>query len=237
MKAVILAGGYGKRLRPLTMMKPKPLLEVAGKPILSWQVEWLKKNGVNEVVLCVGYLKEKIIEYVGGGNRFGLRVGYVVEEKPLGKGGALKNAETFLKGERKFLVLNGDSITNLDPKGLIDGVGGFIGAIALVPFRTSYGIVDVDKDGFARRFREKPVIPGYWINAGVYCFTPEIFNYLPKRGEMEYTTFPRLATENKLRALKYEDAFWRAIKTHKDIEETEKSLKKNCSYPKIGCSV
>jgi len=225
-KAAILVGGYGKRLRPLTDVKPKPLLEVAGKPILARQVEWLKEHRVNEVVLCVGYLKGKIIEYVGGGGKFGLKVSYVVEEQPLGKGGALKNAEAFLNGEEKFLVVNGDILTNLDPKRLVEAVDEVAGAIALVPLRSPFGVVDTDEDGFARRFREKPVIPEYWINAGVYCFTPEVFDYLPEKGEIEDITFPKLAAERKLKGLKYKGVFWKSIETHKDIEETEEALKK-----------
>jgi len=224
-KAVILAGGLGKRLRPLTDANPKPLVEVAGKPILTWQIEWLKKYGVNEMLFCVGYLKEKIIEHVGGGNRHGLKAGYVVEEEPLGTGGALKNTEAFLKGEEKFLVLNGDIITNLNPMRLIEEVDNFVGAIALVPLRSPFGIVDIDDKGFARRFREKPLIPEYWVNAGIYCFTPRIFGYLPEKGEIEYTTFPKLSEEGKLMALKYDDVFWSPIDTHKDIEETEKVLR------------
>jgi len=225
MKAAILVGGYGKRLRPLTDEKPKHLLEVAGKPILDWQIEWLKKCGVNELVLCVGYLKEKIIEHVGAGNRFGVKVGYVVEENPLGTGGALRNAEAFLKNEEKFLVVNGDIITDLDPARMTAEVGGSVGVIALVPLKSPYGIVDIDKEGFARRFREKPIIPEYWINAGVYCFTPEIFSYLPEKGDIETVTFPKLAKENKLRAFKYQDVFWKSIETYKDMEEAEASLK------------
>lgn len=227
MKAVILAGGYGKRLRPLTNDRPKPLLEVAGKPILAWQIEWLKKSGVNEMLFCVGYLKEKIIEHVGGGKRFGLKVGYLVEEEPLGTGGALKNTEAFLKSEESFLVINGDVITNLDLRRMVDKIKGFAGVIALVPLRSPYGIVDTDDKGFARRFREKPVLPEYWINAGVYCFTPEIFEYLPEKGNIETTTFPKLAEKSKIKALKYEDVFWSAIDTHKDIEEAEASIKEH----------
>ena len=225
MKAAILVGGYGKRLRPFTVEMPKSLLKVAGKPILVWQVEWLKKCGVNEIVLCVGYLKEKIIEHVGGGSRFGLRVGYVVEENPLGTGGALRNTEAFLKSEEKFLVINGDVITDLDPAKMADDISGSVGVIALVPLKSPFGIVDTDTNGFAKRFREKPIIPEYWINAGIYCFKPEIFDYLPEKGNIETMTFPKLAKESKLKAFKYQDVFWKSIETQKDMEEAETSLK------------
>jgi len=225
-KAAILVGGYGKRLRPLTDVKPKPLLEVAGKPILARQVEWLKEHRVNEVVLCVGYLKGKIIEYVGGGGKFGLKVSYVVEEQPLGKGGALKNAEAFLNGEEKFLVVNGDILTNLDPKRLVEAVDEVAGAIALVPLRSPFGVVDTDEDGFARRFREKPVIPEYWINAGVYALSPEVFGYLPREGDIEKTAFPALARLSLLKAVAYPDAMWKSVDSHKDLEEAGKLLSK-----------
>ncbi len=227
MKAVILAGGYGKRLRPYTENTPKPLVEVAGKPILVWQIEWLKKYGVLEYVILVGYLKEKIIEYLGSGSKLGVHVTYVVEDTPLGTAGALKNAEPFLRNEEVFLVLNGDIITNLDPRPLISALRSgknVIGAIASVPLRSPYGIIEVDADGFVKSFREKPVLQDYWINAGVYAFTPEIFNYLPERGDIERATFPKLAEKRKIVAVYYTSAYWRSIDTLKDIEEAGRDL-------------
>ncbi|RLG41039.1 MAG: nucleotidyltransferase, partial [Thermoproteota archaeon] len=169
MKAVILAGGYGKRLRPLTIDKPKPLVEIAGKPILLWQIEWLKKYNIDEIVLLVGYLRDKIIEYIGSGRKFDVKVTYVVEDEPLGTGGALKNAEPVLRNEEKFLVLNGDIITNLDPLKLLANVNeNIVVSIAAVPLRSPYGILSIDEKGYIIRFEEKPIIENYWINAGVY---------------------------------------------------------------------
>ncbi|RLG09596.1 MAG: nucleotidyltransferase, partial [Thaumarchaeota archaeon] len=99
MKAVILAGGYGKRLKPYTENVPKPLLSVAGRSILEWQIRWLKHYGFREILICAGYLKEKIVNEVGSGTKYGVKVGYVVEDKPLGTGGAVKNAEHILKND------------------------------------------------------------------------------------------------------------------------------------------
>jgi mannose-1-phosphate guanylyltransferase len=224
MKAVILAGGYGKRLRPLTAEKPKPLIEIAKKPILAIQFEWLKNHGINEVILCVGFLKEKIIEYVGNGRRFGIKVGYAVEEDPLGTGGALLNSELLLKGEDRFIVLNGDVITDLDLSRLVSHLDKFIGTIALVPLRSPYGVIMTNDKDEITEFKEKPILKDFWMNAGVYCLSHDIFDYLPEKGDMEATTFPKLAKEEKLGAVKYSTCFWRAIDVQKDIEEAERDL-------------
>ena len=225
MKAVILAGGYGKRLRPLTIDKPKPLVEIAGKPILLWQIEWLKKYNIDEIVLLVGYLRDKIIEYIGSGRKFDVKVTYVVEDEPLGTGGALKNAELVLRNEEKFLVLNGDIITNLDPLKLLANVNeNIVVSIAAVPLRSPYGILSIDEKGYIIRFEEKPIIENYWINAGVYAMTPKIFEYLPDKGDIERTTFPKLASEKRLIATKYTGVLWRSIDTYKDVEEAGKEL-------------
>lgn len=225
MKAVVLAGGFGKRLKPLTDDKPKPLLEVGGLPILGRQVNWLHQHGINDLILCTGYLKERIINYLGSGSKFGVKVGYAVEEEPLGTGGALKNAETLLADGEVFLVLNGDVITDLDPSKLSNAMDqNSVGAIAVVPLRSPYGIVDLMKDGRIDGFREKPVLPDYWINAGVYCFATSIFSYLPLKGDIEDTVFPKLSQEGKLKAIKYLNSFWKSIDSHKDIEDAEKEL-------------
>ena len=223
MKAVILAGGFGKRLRPLTDQRPKPMIEVLNVPIIEWQVKWLKKHGIAEVIVCVGYMKEQIIEHIGSGNRLGVKVGYAVEEEPLGTGGALKNAESLLSKHDSFFMINGDILTELDPNMLKSGNGEHH-SLALVPLRSPFGIVEVDGDSRVRGFVEKPKIPDKWINAGVYYFTPEVFGYLPEVGNIEMTALPTLANEGKLNATKFEDVFWRSIDSHKDIEEAAKEI-------------
>jgi NDP-sugar pyrophosphorylase family protein len=226
MIGVILAGGLGKRLRPLTSNVPKPMVSIAGKPILVRQIEWLKNYGVRDFIFCVGYLKEKIIEYVGNGRKFEVNVRYSVEERSLGTGGALKNAEDFLKNETYFFVLNGDIITNLNPLKLLDELKEDVaGVIAVVPLTSPYGIVDIDGNRAVRGFREKPVLDEYLINAGVYCLKSSILKYLPVKGGIEVTAFPKLAQEGRLKAVKYGDVFWKSIDTHKDVDETERALK------------
>ena len=224
MKAAILAGGYGKRLRPLTEKTPKPLLEVAGKPILRWQIDWLYRHGVKEFVLCVGYLREKIIDYVNSLKDLEIEVHYSVETEPLGTGGAIKRAEEFLRSENVFFVLNGDVITNLDPTRLLGRVGDAVGALALVQLRSPYGVVETDSEGRITAFREKPLLRDYWINAGVYCFKPEIFDYLPERGDIERTSFLTLSEQRKLASVKFVDVYWCSVDTYKDLEAVSREL-------------
>lgn len=225
MKAVILAGGFGKRLKPLTNDRPKSMIEISGVPILEWQIDWLRKNDITEVVICVGYLHNVIVDHIGSGKKFGVNVGYSLEEQPLGTGGALKNAASLLSGT-SFLALNGDVITDLDPWKLVnDLTPSCMGSIASVPLSSPYGIIEIE-NGFAKGFREKPILHDYWINAGVYCLSIDILDILPDNGNIEAATMPRLAREGRLKVTKYKDANWRSIDTYKDIEEAEKQFEK-----------
>ena len=221
MRALILAGGFGKRLAPLTNEVPKPLLPVAGKPILVRQIEWLRGQGFSDFVLAVGYLRHKVFEALGDGRRLGVRIFYSVEEEPLGTGGAIKNAEPFVTDD-VFVVLNGDVLTNLSLDKLVEALGDADGAIALVPLRSPYGIVEYDKDGYISHFREKPILEGFYINAGVYALRRRVLAELPDRGNIEETLFPRLAQQRRLKAVVYRDVFWKSVDSLKDLEEVDR---------------
>lgn len=225
MKAVILAGGYGKRLRPLTEDRPKPMVEVCGRPLAEWQILWLKSLGITEVVFLLGYAKEKVIEYFGSGKKFGVNISYVVEDEPLGTGGAIKNAEHILKNEDVFIVVNGDIITNLNPLEMVQMIkkDNSVVAIALVYMRSPYGIVKLDGE-YIVEFVEKPTIE-YTINAGVYVMKPTIFEYLPEKGDIERTAFPLLASKRLLKGYVYKDVYWKSIDTIKDLEEASDRLR------------
>ncbi len=226
MKAVILAGGFGKRLKPLTDDRPKPMVPVSGVPILEWQVNWLRDHSIKEIIICAGYLKSSVIDHIGSGQKFGVSVGFAVEEEPLGTGGALKNARALISGER-FLVMNGDILTNLDPlqlTHLVQPEGDALCSIAAVPLRSPYGIIEID-NGHAKGFREKPLLYDYWINAGIYCFTNSVLDLLPDKGSLEEITMPNLAKDGKIRVCQYSDVKWRSIDTHKDIEEAQKEFR------------
>ncbi|MFN7105822.1 MAG: NDP-sugar synthase [Pyrobaculum sp.] len=221
MQAVILAGGFGKRLAPLTAETPKPLIPVGGKPILVRQIEWLKKFGVVDIVLAVGYLRHKIFEALGDGRKFGVRIFYSVEEEPLGTGGAIKNASMFIHSD-VFVVLNGDVLTNIAVDKLVGALEGVDGVIALAPLRSPYGIVEFDSSGYILRFREKPLLEGFFINAGVYVLRKEVIQELPDRGNIEETLFPKLAEGRRLKAVVFRDVFWRSVDSLKDLEEVNK---------------
>src|SRR3989344_2000647 len=114
--AIILAGGKGERLRPLTNHKPKVMVDVAGKPILLWQIEWLKSHGITNFVLTVSYKYEVIQDFIGDGSKLGIKVSYSIEDTPLGRGGAIKKAlkDPLVSREQNVVVTNGDVVTRFD---------------------------------------------------------------------------------------------------------------------------
>jgi len=228
LKSVILAGGFGKRLKPLTDNRPKPMIEILDKPILEWQIKHLAKNNIKEIIICVGYLKEQIIDYISSGNKFDVHVAYTVEDEPLGTGGALKNTYSLLKDEKNgFFMINGDILTNINLLDLANENNH--SKLALVPLKSPYGIVEFDENLNVTGFEEKPNIDGKWINAGIYFFNQEVFDYLPERGNIETTALPAMSKEQKLKAKNFENSFWKSIDSHKDIEESSKELSKNSS--------
>jgi len=222
--AIILAGGKGERLRPLTDDRPKCMVEIAGRPILAYQLAWLRRHGILDVTISCGYLAEVIQARFGDGSDLGLRLRYAVEQQPLGRGGGFRYALGTIKTGDPVVGTNGDVITNLDLSDLIGRhrESGAIATDVLVPMLSPYGIVEVDGDGFVQAFREKPELP-YWLNAGIYVFDPAIRELLPALGDHEDTTFPRLAAERRLLGYRSR-AFWRAADTIKDIGELEREL-------------
>jgi NDP-sugar pyrophosphorylase family protein len=222
-KGVRRAGGLGKRLRPITDERPKPMIEVCDKPIIEWQIRWFKNHEINEIVICVGHLKERIIDYIGSGTRFGVRVGYAVEEEPLGTGGALKNARSLINSstDEGFFMVNGDILTDLDPNVLKHTKNS---ALALVPLKSPYGVVELDEDGLVTGFVEKPQINDKWINAGVYFFTNHVFDFLPEHGNIETTALPIMAKDQNLMGITFSTSFWRSVDSHKDMDEATKEI-------------
>ena len=217
-KAFILTGGFGKRLKPITDYVPKPLVPINNVPIIEWQIRYFKKFGVKEFVICSGYKNEQIKNYLEAKKNLGTTIHYSVEKNSLGTGGAIKNAIRFID-ESNFFVMNGDTITDLDPRQLQSKPN----SIAVVPLRTAFGIVDIIHDKIVR-FYEKPTLSEHWMNAGIYYLSKEITKYLPKKGNIENSAFPMFATKGRLFAVKYHKAFWHSIDSHKDIEECAKNI-------------
>jgi NDP-sugar pyrophosphorylase family protein len=218
--ALIIAGGEGERLRPLTSDRPKPMIEVAGKPILEYQIRWLARQGVSDAVLLCGYKAEVIQRHFGDGARFGLTVHYSLEEEPLGRGGALKlGARLLPPDEDAVIALNGDILTNqpLAPLLRFHRRKNAAATVMLTRLRSPYGVTRLDRGGRITAFDEKPLLP-HWINAGLYVVTREFLRRLPDRGDHETTTFPELAAEGKLYGYRSR-AYWRTVDTFKDLTE------------------
>jgi len=220
-EAVILAGGLGERLGPLTQDVPKILVKVRGVPILDRQIAWLKKHGVRRVVISCGHLSERIDSYVKS-NDLGVKIDLSVEDKKLGTGGALKLAlKRTLNDE--FFVVNGDIISNVDLT-RVEGyhrVKGKTATIVVVPFRSPYGIVKFS-DGVLEEFKEKPTLP-YWVNAGIYLICRRIESHLPIKGSLEADVFSKMGGD--ISVYMSEDP-WMPIDTIKDLREAEAFLSK-----------
>lgn len=206
MKALVLAGGFGTRLRPLSCSRPKMLFPIANRPLIDYTLEALsKEESVDTVVLAVYYMAESLVRYLGP-TKYDLGILYSREQRPLGTGGPVKKAKDMMNGDR-FMVMNGDILTDFDYKRLIDyhEEKGGVATIALtqVSDPTRYGSVELDWEGRITRFVEKPEYgkaPSNLINAGIYIMEPEIFDYIPDDGKVRIETevFPKLAEEHKL---------------------------------------
>ena len=220
MKAIILAGGFGKRLKPLTDSIPKPLINILDKPIIYWQIQWLLNYKIKDFIICAGYMKNNIINYLGDGSNLNVNIEYSIEDIPLGTSGALKNCENLLDDENEILVLNGDIITNINPINLTKEINNrILCSMAVVPLQSPFGIVNFTKNSIVTGFKEKPLISDYWINGGVYSLSKKLFQHLPKPGSLENDVFPKLANNKHLKVVTYDNKLWKSIDSHKDIEE------------------
>lgn len=220
MKAVILAGGRGKRLRPVTDYIPKPLIPLNNTPVLEWQIKYLKKFGVNEIIICTGYKTEMIENYLKIKKDIGVKVVISKEKTPLGTGGAIKQAASQIK-DKSFFVINGDTITNIDLKKL----SMVPNSIAAIELRTKFGIMETEKSKVTK-FREKKEISDLWMNAGIYHLDKKIVKDLPRIGDIEKTVFPDYAKKGELNTVKFKNVKWYSIDSFKDMEECSLEINK-----------
>lgn len=219
MKAIILAGGRGKRLRPITDYVPKPLVPIKNVPIIEWQLRYLKKFGITEVIICTGYKQEMIENHLNMKDT-GIKIKFSIEKSPLGTGGAIKKAGEMIN-DKSFFVINGDTITNIDLKKLQTKKN----AIAAIALRTKYGILETEDDKIMN-FREKKEISDTWMNAGIYHLEKEVLRKLPKKGDIEKTVFPDYAKEGLLNTVKFKNAKWYSVDSFKDMEECALEVEK-----------
>ena len=220
MQALILAGGEGTRLRPLTIYTPKPVVPIVNRPFLHYQIELLKRVGVTDITLCLSYQPDKIQDLFGEGEGLGVKIRYTLEKSPLGTAGAYKYAEKYLTDTT--IVFNGDVLTDIDLAEVIayHRERKSDATIVLTPVAdpSAYGVVETDGDGRVLRFLEKPQ-PGTTnskaINAGIYLLEPRVLGYI-QAGEkvmFEYHVFPALL-EHKEKFYAYTSpAYWLDIGT------------------------
>lgn len=215
MQAVILVGGEGTRLRPLTSTLPKPVVALVDRPMMVYMLEWLRGHGIDDVIMSCGFKATKVREVLGDGSQLGIRLRFVEEPDPRGTAGALKYAEDLLDG--RFLMLNGDVLTDIDLSAQIrqHEQTGATGTLALVPVPdpSSYGLVKLHPDGAVAEFLEKPsadtVLDTNLISAGAYVLERSVLDRIApdKNVSIEREIWPRLVDDG-LFGFVDDDAYW-----------------------------
>lgn len=224
MEALILAGGKGTRLRPLTVYTPKPIVPVMNRPFLLFQLESLKRAGITDVTLSLSYQPNKIEDVLGDGSDYGIKLKYVTEPSPMGTGGAYKVAASGNGGP--MVVFNGDILVDAEISEMIAShqAAKADATIALTPVDdpTSYGLVETDEDGNVKRFLEKPKpeeigsLGTNLINAGIYILEPSILELIPTgvNTSFEYNVFPEILSRGmQFSTYSLAGTYWRDIGT------------------------
>ena len=228
-QAVILAGGEGVKMRPLTYEVPKPLILLSGKPLIEYTIELLREAGIREIIIAVGYLGDKIKEEVGSGKKYGVNIYYSEEKEPRGSAGALRGIKPFI-GNQPFLVIHGDVLTKINLSDFISfhEKEKFIASLALSTASDTkgYGTVLLRGGRILKFIKDDKEKISQHINAGIYIFNPEIINFIPKKGEYNLeSVFELLAREEKLAGFPFESA-WFDISTPKNYEIAIKKWQK-----------
>lgn len=215
LKAVIMAGGEGARLRPLTCDLPKPMVPIMSRPMMEYIVELLAEHGIKEMAVTLQYLPEKIKKHFGNGDEFGVQITYFLEDEPLGTAGSVKNAASFL--DETFLVISGDCLTDINLTEAIDfhRQCRSMATIVLNPQENplEYGIVVVDDKGWITRFLEKPrwgEVFSDTVNTGIYILEPEVLEFIPPKTNYDFSKnlFPLLLEQGKPMFGKVVDNYW-----------------------------
>ncbi|MFH1064504.1 MAG: nucleotidyltransferase family protein [Candidatus Woesearchaeota archaeon] len=210
-KAIILAGGFGTRLRPLTETTPKPLLPIKGKPIIEHAIDNFRRHGILDIALLIGYKAEMMKEYFGDGSSFGVRITYCIEDEPLGTGGAIKRAVAENGIDDTFIAINGDNLADFDWTAILQAHRKNNAKVTLTLYPvedvTQYGIAKLDGDKIIE-FIEKPSVdeaPSDLNNAGGYVLEPEVLDMLPEgKCSLERDCFEILAKGGEVYAFRHE---------------------------------
>jgi NDP-sugar pyrophosphorylase family protein len=222
-EALILAGGKAERLGDVAKGLPKPLVQIGGNPLASYQVARLADAGVARVIVSCAEGCETLFENALGA--IGPEIVAVGEPEPLGRGGGLRHAASFRRETGPVLALNGDELLGVDLANLLDVHldRGAAATIVVSQVRSPFGVVEVRDDDTIAGFREAPLLPE-WVSSGVYVLDDECLERLPERGDHETTTFPALAAEGRLVA--YRNAgFWLTVNTPKQLREADEFVR------------
>lgn len=233
MKAMVLAAGLGTRLRPLTDDRPKALVEVAGRPLIAYNLALLRHYGITEVVVNLHWHGEALRSELGDGRRFGLTIAYSEEQPLLDTGGGIKRAQPLL-GDGDFVVMNGDTIVDL-PLDRVIAEHRASGADATLvlrrdPEQARYGEIEIDAAGRVRRFLGRPAaVEGAltaYMFAGVHVLSPRVFDFMPAGGAFSITrhTYPAMLDGDAVLHGFAFDGFWRVIDTPADRERAARDL-------------
>jgi NDP-sugar pyrophosphorylase family protein len=228
-EAVILAGGKAERLGDAAGGRPKALVELAGRPLAAYQVAQLAAAGVDRVLVSCAAGQEGLFETLLGG--IGPEVVTVAEPEPLGRGGGIRFAARQRRETGDLFALNGDELVDVDLARLLahHREGGAAATITVVPLRSPFGVVDVDGSDRVTGFREAPRLD-QWVSCGIYVLGEEALERFPERGDHEMTTFPELAAERRLRALRHEGV-WLTVNTPKDLRVASEYLAEHPGWP------
>jgi NDP-sugar pyrophosphorylase family protein len=227
-EAVILAGGKAERLGDAANGRPKALVEAGGRALAAYQVEQLRAAGVDRVLVSCTAGQEGLFEAALGG--IGPDVVAVPEREPLGRGGGIRFAAAARSEQGDLFVLNGDELVDVDLSELLalHRARGAAATITVVPLRSPFGVVDLEGD-LVEGFQEAPRLD-HWVSCGIYVFGEDALARLPERGDHETTTFPELASEGRLRALRHEGV-WLTVNTPKDLRVANEYLTEHPGWP------
>lgn len=234
MKAVLMAGGEGTRLRPLTSNQPKPMVGIFNQPVMTHIIELLKKHKITDVIATLQFLPQLIKNYYGDGSDLGINLSYAIEEEPLGTAGSVKNAEQFI--DDTFLVISGDAICDYDLKKAVEFHKKRKSLVTLVLARVDspleFGVVITDKDGKINRFLEKPTWAQVFsdtVNTGLYILEPEVLDYIPAGMNVDFSKdlFPKLLKEGKPMYGYVADGYWCDIGNLEQYQQVHEDILNN----------
>lgn len=224
-QAVILAGGKGVKMRPLTYEVPKPLIPVSGKPALVYAIEMLRDAGIRDIIIAIGHLGNKIKEEIGNGKKYGVNINYSEETTPLGNAGALRHAFSFLQ-KKPFVVMNGDVLTGINLSELVafHDEDRYVATMSLStePNTKGYGVALLRGEKIVGFMKQDGKQTTQLVNAGVYVMNPGILGYIPKTGPASLEdVFVKLADEGKLAGYTFEGP-WYEVSTPENYERAIK---------------